>query len=88
MTSDEWLEKRRINGGPHGFECVGRERMAQVWAAAQADECDACLLAVRAEAISEETEDDEDRAYNAAIFDAASALISRKRRIAKEPKAG
>lgn len=35
MTLDEWLDSQRINGGPHGFECVGRERMEQVWDAAQ-----------------------------------------------------
>lgn len=37
MTFDEWAETQRINGGPHGFECVGIERMRQVWAAAAAN---------------------------------------------------
>ena len=33
---DAWLDAQRINGGPHGFEVIGRERMQQVWCAAQA----------------------------------------------------
>ena len=32
---DDWLEAQRINGGPHGFECIGIARMQQVWEAAQ-----------------------------------------------------
>ena len=32
---DDWLEAQRINGGPHGFECIGIARMQQVWDAAQ-----------------------------------------------------
>lgn len=31
---DQWLEAQRINGGPHGFECVGREALSRMWAAA------------------------------------------------------
>ncbi len=31
MTFDEWEETQ---GFPSGFECIGRERMRQVWAAA------------------------------------------------------
>ena len=34
---DDWLEAQRINGGPHGFECIGIARMQQVWDAAQED---------------------------------------------------
>lgn len=33
---DHWLEAQRINGGPHGFECVGREALARLWDAAAA----------------------------------------------------
>lgn len=55
---------------------------------AQMEELEACLLLVQSEALADDLDDDEDRAYNAAIFDAASAIISRKRRMAKEPKAG
>jgi hypothetical protein len=33
-TLDAWLEAQRINGGPHGFECVGREALSRMWAAA------------------------------------------------------
>ena len=35
MTCNEWLELQRSNGGPHGFECIGSERMQQVWNAAK-----------------------------------------------------
>lgn len=31
MTIDKWLDAQRINGGPHGFECIGIERMRHVW---------------------------------------------------------
>jgi hypothetical protein len=34
MTLDQWLEAQRINGGPHGFEAVGREALSRMWAAA------------------------------------------------------
>ena len=34
---DDWLEAQRINGGSHGFECIGIARMQQVWNAAQED---------------------------------------------------
>jgi hypothetical protein len=34
---NDWLEAQRINGGPHGFECIGIARMQQVWDAAQED---------------------------------------------------
>lgn len=33
---DLWLEAQRINGGPHGFECVGREALTRLWDAAAA----------------------------------------------------
>lgn len=43
MTTDQeraalqdWLESQRINGGPHGFECVGSEALLMVWQAATA----------------------------------------------------
>lgn len=38
MTLDDWVEAQRINGGPHGFECVGREALARLWAAAMKPE--------------------------------------------------
>ena len=34
---DDWLEAQRINGGSHGFECIGIARMQQVWDAARED---------------------------------------------------
>lgn len=37
MTFNEWLDGQRIDGGSHGFECIGHARMAQVWDAAQHD---------------------------------------------------
>ena len=33
-TIEKWLDEQRINGGAHGFECIGIERMSQVWDAA------------------------------------------------------
>lgn len=35
MTIGNWLEAQRINGGPHGFEGIGRERLQHLWQAAQ-----------------------------------------------------
>ena len=43
MTFDEWEETQ---GYPSGFECIGRERMRQVWDAAQADERESCAKLV------------------------------------------
>lgn len=37
MTFDDWLKKHEPEP-PTGFECVGAERMRQVWNAAQADQ--------------------------------------------------
>jgi hypothetical protein len=34
-TIGAWLEAQRINGGSHGFECIGIARMQQVWDAAR-----------------------------------------------------
>ena len=34
MTLREWLEAQRIHGGPHGLECVGVDRLQQLWDAA------------------------------------------------------
>jgi len=42
MKLDDWLESQRINGGPHGFECIGLERMKHVWDAARAHEQSQC----------------------------------------------
>ena len=42
MILDGWLEGQRIKGGSHGFECIGRARMQQVWDAARKHEQSQC----------------------------------------------
>lgn len=46
MDLEEWLEAQRVNGGPHGLECVGAERLRQLWGAATAAEREACAACV------------------------------------------
>ena len=41
MTFDEWISRNESNP-PTGFECVGAERMRQIWNAAQTDERETC----------------------------------------------
>lgn len=45
MTWDEWLAENEPEP-PTGFECVGNERMRQVWEAATLAEREACAKTV------------------------------------------
>ena len=68
MNVDDWLDSQRINGGPHGFECIGIERMRQVWNAAR-EELEQQLAALNAHQIAYEAQAERELAAAQARID-------------------